>query len=63
MMKAVYRDSVLLVGGLSLTARPVTLTHYRVAPKDTDPAIQRYNEPHVIVFDRVTASDAPCFSL
>jgi hypothetical protein len=59
MMRRFTAVVVLLLGGLPLAASPVTLTRYRVAPKDTDPAIQRFNEPHVVVVDRATASDAP----
>jgi hypothetical protein len=43
---------VLLLGGSLPVATAATLTTYRVAPNDVDPAIERYNEPHVVIFDR-----------
>jgi hypothetical protein len=43
---------LLLLGGPLPIATAGTLTTYRVAPSDVDPAIERYNEPHVVIFDR-----------
>lgn len=40
----------LLVPHLSLVAD--SLVTYRVIPQETDPAIGRFNDPHVVVFDR-----------
>jgi hypothetical protein len=59
MMRRVTAILVLLLSGPLPTASAATLTRYRVAPTDTDPAIQRYNEPHVVVFDRETVANAP----
>jgi hypothetical protein len=40
------------------SAATATLTTYRISPQDTDAAISRFNEPHVVVFDREAAPPA-----
>lgn len=42
----------LLLAAPAPIATAATLTTYRVAPSEIDPAIARYNEPHVVMFDR-----------
>lgn len=39
-------------------AHAAPLITYRVAPSDADPAIERYNEPHIVIFDREGNSSA-----
>ena len=52
MLRRLTAVLVLLLGPPLPIAAAATLTTYRVAPSDIDPAIERFNEPHVVVFDR-----------
>jgi pimeloyl-ACP methyl ester carboxylesterase len=61
-MKALWvvTSGMLALGLLAMTSGAATdgLVTYRVTPRETDPAISRFNEPHYIVFDSARAKSA-----
>jgi len=48
----------LLALAVLITARPGDLVVYRVAPHATDPAIERFDDPHYVVFERGVPASA-----
>jgi pimeloyl-ACP methyl ester carboxylesterase len=55
----IKQTMLLLLSLAGLSAAPQgDLVIYRVAPEATDPAIQRFNEPHYVVFERGVSASA-----
>lgn len=53
------RRTILLLALAALSAAPpVDLVIYRVVPNATDPAIQRFNDPHYVAFERGVPTSA-----
>jgi predicted esterase len=56
---AISFSVIALAMPFSARTQGAELVRYRVTPASTDSSIQRYNDPHYIVFERSTTSAAP----